>query len=181
MTVSGEPVHSTVPTRRERRVERSSWAPRVGPGMVLGAIGTVGVVVSMFLSWRSGGVHPSDIPFAFLYDRDTASTSPSLLIALIPLAVILAVGTLMPRAAGLRVLGGLGTIVVAGLFAYQLHEVLDRFPGSSLSDQLDTGFYVAAIGGVLALISGFIPSGWTRRRTVEDETTVDENDFYRTR
>jgi hypothetical protein len=180
MTVSGEPadIAPTPPTRRERRVERSTWSPRLGPGMVLGAFGTIGVVVSMFLSWRSGDVHPSDIPFAFLFDHDTTSTSPSMLIALIPLAVVLAVGTFMPRAAGARVVGAFGMLVVAGLFAYQLHEVLDRFPGSSLGDQLDTGFYVAAIAGVVGLISGFMPSGWTRRRTVDAETSAYEHDFY---
>ena len=50
--------------------------------MVLGALGTIGVVVSMFLSWRTGDIHPSDIPFAFLFDHTTTSQSPSLLIAL---------------------------------------------------------------------------------------------------
>jgi uncharacterized YccA/Bax inhibitor family protein len=164
------------PTRRARRVERSTWVPRVGPGMVLGALGTIGVVVSMFLPWRTGDVHPSSIPFAFLFDHTTTSTSPSLLIALIPLAVILAVGTLLPRAAGARVLGGLLTLVVAGLFAFQLHEVLDAFPGSSLTDQLDSGFYVAAIGGFVGLVGGCLPSGWSRRRTVEDESGTYEQD-----
>jgi hypothetical protein len=62
--------------------------------MVLGVLGTMGVVVSMFVSWRDGGVHPSDVPVAFLFDSATTATSPSLLIALIPLAV----GSLVPRA-----------------------------------------------------------------------------------
>jgi hypothetical protein len=66
------------------------------------------------------------------------------------------------------VLGGLLMLVVAALFAFQLHEALDAFPGSNLSDQLDTGFYVAAIAGLVAFVSGFMPSGWTRRRTVDD-------------
>ena len=82
--------------------------------------------------------------------------------------MIIGVGAFLPRAAGARVIGGIGTLLVAALFAYQLHEVLDAFPGSNLSDQLDTGFYVAAIGGLVAFISGFMPSGWSRRRTVDD-------------
>ena len=36
--------------RRNRRIERDSWVPTLGPGMVLGAIGTIGLVVSMFMS-----------------------------------------------------------------------------------------------------------------------------------
>jgi len=41
--------------------------------MVLGAIGTIGLVVSMFMSWRTTDVHPSDIPFAFLFDHGTTA------------------------------------------------------------------------------------------------------------
>ena len=86
MSVANEPADGYVDgsTRRSRRVERSTWAPRVGPGMVLGALGGAGIVVSMFLSWRTGDVMPSDIPFAFLFDHTTTSDGPSLLIALHP-------------------------------------------------------------------------------------------------
>ena len=48
--------------RRERRVDRASWTPTFGPGMVLGALGSLGVILSIFLSWRTGAGHPSDIP-----------------------------------------------------------------------------------------------------------------------
>jgi len=136
---------------------------------VLGIAGTAGVVVSMFLSWRSGSVEPSDIPFAFLFDSTTTSTSPSILLALIPLAAILLIGALLPRAAGARVLGALGVLAVVVLFAVQIHYVTDRFPGSSMWDVLDTGWYVAAIAGLVGLVSGFMPSGWTRRRWTENE------------
>ena len=63
--------------------------------MVLGALGSLGVIVSIFLSWRTGAGHPSGIPIAFLWDHTTAAQNPSLLIALIPLAIILVVGTAM--------------------------------------------------------------------------------------
>jgi hypothetical protein len=178
MALAREPVATPPVSRHDRRVERASWAPTIGPGMVLGVLGTIGVVVSMFLSWRSGGVHPSDIPFAFLFDSTTTAHNPSLLIALIPLAVILAIGSLMPRAAGARVIAGLGVIAVVVLFAVQLHYVLDRFPGGgSVWDQLDTGFYVAAIAGLVGLISGFMPSGWMRRRSYETDADIDRRDL----
>ena len=38
-----------------------------GPGMILGLVAALAVVVSLFLPWRTGGVHPSDIPAAFLW------------------------------------------------------------------------------------------------------------------
>jgi hypothetical protein len=184
MTVSrepGEPVDG-LPSRRSRRAARSTWKPRLGPGLVLGVLATIGVVVSMFLSWRVlGRAHPSDIPLAFLFDDTTTAQNPSLLLALIPLAAVLAVGALLPRPAAARVVGGLGVLAVAGLFAFQLHQALDRVPNTDLSDQLDTGFYVAAIAGLVGFLSGFLPSGWTRRRAVhvDDETAAYEREFYR--
>ena len=173
MAIAHEPVNAPT-TRRERRTDRASWAPTVGPGMVLGVLGTIGVVVSMFMSWRSDGIQPSDIPFAFLFDSTTTAQNPSLLIALIPLAVVLAVGSLMPRASGARIVAGLGLLAVVVLFAVQLNYVMDRLPAGSVWDQLDTGFYVAAIAGLVALVSGFMPSGWTRRRWSESETALDD-------
>ena len=78
---------------RARVVERRSWGPTIGPGMIVGALGTIGVIVAMFLPWRTGSVYPSDVPVAFLWDHTTTSQNPSLLILLIPLAILLAVGT----------------------------------------------------------------------------------------
>jgi uncharacterized YccA/Bax inhibitor family protein len=143
--------------------------------MVLGVLGTAGVVVSMFLSWRNGGVHPSDVPFAFLFDSTTTAQDPSLLLALIPLAVLLGIGSLMPRASGARIIGSLGTIAVVALFAVQLHYVADRLNAGSVWDSLDTGWYVAAIAGLVGLVSGFMPSGWARRRWSESEEVVDDD------
>src|SRR3954447_23886197 len=123
--------------------ERRRTAPWIfTPGMVLGALSSAAVIVSMFLSWRSGSVHPSDVPASFLWDRN-ATSDPSLLIFLIPLAVVLVIGTFMPMGAALRLLGGLGVIVVAGLFAYQLHEITNDL-NASFGDALDSGFYFAA-------------------------------------
>jgi len=169
MVQQQQPVYDTPTTsRRARRVERRTWVPRIGAGMILGAIGALGVILSLFFSWRTGSGEPSDIPIAFLWDHTTTSQNPSLLIALIPLAIILVVGAVVPGGPGARIFGGLLTLVVVGLFAYQLNRLVDDL-GGSLSDALDTGFYLAAIGGLVAFVSGFLPSGWMRRRTVETE------------
>lgn len=164
---------------RDRRVERDTWAPTLGPGMVLGALSTIGVVVAMFMSWQSTNIHPSDVPFAFLFDDSTTSKDPSILIALIPMAVLLGIGTVMPRARAARIVGALGTLAVVVLFAVQLNQVLDKLPGSDLGDALDPGFYVAAIAGLVGLVSGFMPSGWTRRRSVAADSTVDDGRYDR--
>jgi hypothetical protein len=136
--------------------------------MLLGALGSAGVIISMFMPWRTGSVHASDIPAAFLWDRTTTSDNPSLLIFLIPLALILLIGTFGRLGAGVRLVGAVLTLVVVGLFAYQLHRVLDAF-GGNLGDALDSGFYFAAIGGVIALVSGFMPSRVVARRGVVDD------------
>jgi hypothetical protein len=73
----------------------------------------------------------------------------------------------MPRASGARIVGALGTIAVVVLFAVQLNQQLDHFPGTNVGDLLDTGFYIAAIAGLVGLVSGFLPSGWTERRLSE--------------
>ena len=153
--------------RRDERVNRSTWVPTLGPGMVLGAIGTVGLVVAMFLAWRTGDVHLSGIPIAFLFDDGTTANDPSILLALIPMAILLAVGTVMPRASAARLVGSLGAIVVLVLFGIQLSNQTDKIPGANLGDVLQTGFYVAAIAALVGLVSGFMPSGWARRERTE--------------
>ena len=178
MAVAGESAGSAPVSRRERRIDHQSWAPTVGPGMVLGVLGTAGVIISMFVSWRSGGVKPSEVPFGFLFDSTTTATSPSLLLALIPLAVILAVGSLMPRAGGTRIIGGLGVLAVVVLFAVQVHYLTDQIPGTSVWDTLETGWYVAAIAGLIALVSGCMPSGGTRRRRTQSEVDAGATPVY---
>jgi hypothetical protein len=167
--------HPVAPTgRRDRRTERASWTPTLGPGMVLGAIATIGLIVAMFMSWRTTDIHPSDIPLAFLFDNTTTAHDPSILLLLIPMAVLLAVGTLLPQADAARVIGGLGTIAVVTLFGVQLQQSLDKLPGANLGDVLDTGFYVAAIAGLLGLVSGLVPSGWAERRWSQTDSVVSD-------
>jgi hypothetical protein len=143
--------------------------------MVLGAISTIGLVVAMFMSWRTGDVHASDIPLAFLFDDTTTATDPSILLVLVPMAVLLGVGTLLPAASPARLIGGIGVIAVVTLFGVQLQQAIDRMPGADLGDVLDTGFYVAAMAGLLGLVSGFLPSGWRERRYAETDSVVEDS------
>jgi hypothetical protein len=162
----------TEAVRHDRVVERRSWYPTFGPGMVLGALGALGVVISLFASWRDPGIHPANIPVAFLWDDTTTSNGPSLLILLIPIAVMVLVGAFVPMGTPLRLLGGVAVVVVAGLFAYQLDQLQPT--GTSFGDALGTGWYVAAIGGFFAFISGFLPESWVARREVVRSDVVDD-------
>jgi hypothetical protein len=135
----------------------------MGPGLILGGLGAIGVIISLFVEWTSGGPKPDGFPVAFLGDDATSSADPSLLIVLIPLAVVLAVGAFAPFGSALRMLGGVGVLIVCGLFAYQFDQSLGG-GADNLGDALGTGFYIAAIGGFLAFVSGFVPEAWFNRR-----------------
>ncbi len=161
------------PECRDAYVERESWYPVFGPAMILGALGAVGVVLSLFTAWHDAGVHPDRLPVAFLWHTATQSTDPSLLILLLPISVMVAVGAFVPMGTGLRLLGGLAMLVVAGAFAYQLDRAVPGGAGA-----LGTGWYLGAIGGFLAFISGFLPESWAARRDVERSTRViDDRDL----
>lgn len=164
-----------ISNRHAVRRTGTTWAAPSLAGLVLGVLGVAGVVVSIFLSWRAGSVKPVDIPASFLWDQ-RATGNPSMLIWLIPIAVVIAIGVLVPGAGLLRALGGLAALAVCGLFAWELHHVTDRF-AQSLGDALDTGWYFCAIGGLLALISAAFPSGWAGR-SVERVESADDDGFY---
>ncbi|HEV2309925.1 MAG TPA: hypothetical protein VGU73_05345 [Acidimicrobiia bacterium] len=154
------------PLRREPVSQHSWWAPvALSPGLVLGGLGAVGVVLSLFFPWRDPSVHADAIPVAFLWDKTTRAADPSLLVVLIPIAVVLIVGALSPLGAGLRFLGGVAVLAVAGVFAYQLSEIVSFAQnGSDVGDVLSTGFYLAAVGGLFALASAFARTAWFGRR-----------------
>jgi hypothetical protein len=171
-TIMARTHHVAPAARQDHLVQRSSWTPALGPGMVLGVVSAIGVVVSLFMSWRVGDVHPSGIPLAFLFDNGTTAHDPSILLALIPFAVVLAIGAAMPGASAARVIGGIGVLAVVVLFGIQLNQQVDRIPGANLGDALDTGFYVAAIAGFIGLVSGFLPSGWAQRTETASSVEV---------
>ena len=164
------PVQQTAPPVRER----AWWEPvPFGPGQLVALIGAVGLLIASFLAWTSGAVffgdaNPSDIPVEFLFEQAPESTDPSLLILLIPLVVLGALGACWGFVtAGLRLVAGLGTLIVVGLFAYQLARVVDDAGTGDLGDALGTGWYVAALAGFLLVVSAFVPTAWRVRRTQE--------------
>jgi hypothetical protein len=141
--------------------------------MVLGVLATVGVAVSLFLSWRDGGVHPNEIPLEFLWDKGVGAADPSLLILLVPFTLILGIGAFVPFGAGLRFFGAIGVLVVAIVFAIQLDSALGDV-GGDLGDALDTGFYLAVISAIIGVASALVPSGASTRRDVVETDVVDD-------
>ena len=167
--------HAAPVARQDRRIERASWVPTLGPGMVLGAIGTVGLVVAMFMSWQTNGVHPSGIPFAFLFDYKTTAQDPSILLALIPMAVLLAVGTAMPRASARRASSARSARSPCSCCSPSSSA------GRSTSSRARTWVTCSTPAStsrrspaLVGLVSGFMPSGWAERRWTETESTVED-------
>jgi hypothetical protein len=159
---------------RRRVVSRSSFAPvDFGPGMLVGGLAALGVVISLFLPWRDGGVHASDIPLEFLWDTGAGAADPSLLILLIPFALILAIGAFVPMGAALRAFGSIGVLVVAVVFAFQLDNALGDV-GGDLGSSLASGFYLAVISSIIGFASALIPAGRTSRRDVVETDVVDD-------
>jgi hypothetical protein len=133
--------------------------------IALCVVGAVLVAVSIFLDWadlsvgsQSFSTAAKGVPIEFLWDKNTSSTDPSLLIALIPAAVAILVG-IIHKVRLLAVLGGLVSIVVAGLYVYQVNSGLDQLPESirSIFDFIGIAPWFALVGGILGLIGGLIP------------------------
>lgn len=165
-TRTAAPVRPVASTR-ERSSEQRDWVMGTpGPGMVLGLLSALAIAVSFFMSWREPNLRPDDVPLRFLFDSGVTSHHPSLLLVLIPLAALAAIGSVLPAGAVLRIVAGLGTLAVVALFVFQTDNI--AVSGNAL-DLLDVGTYVAAIGGFLAFVSGFVPTGWQTRRTVEHD------------
>lgn len=159
-TRTDDPVHETRPARRAHAVRRRRWSlGRPGPGMILGLIGAFGILLSLFTAWWDPGVHANDVSLRFLFDSGTSSHHPSLLLALIPLFALALIGALMAGGGVLRVVAGIGTLLVVVLFAVQVRDVVGS---GDAFEALDLGVYFAAVGGLLSLVSGLVPT-WQRR------------------
>jgi hypothetical protein len=129
-------------------------------------IGAVLVVVSIFLNWldvSTGGqsftANGREVPLDFLWDKNTGSEDPSLIVALIPAALLIGIGALN-KLRWLALIGGILAIVVAVLYGYQVDQGLSDLPPSA-----DIGFFdfigiapwFALVGGILGVVGGVIP------------------------
>jgi hypothetical protein len=138
----------------------------IGAGQIVAILGAVVVAVSTFLDWidvsaRGASITGSatDVPVQFLYDKNTDSVDPSLLVLLIPAAVLLLLGALIPKGKVFGILGGLLAIAVPVLYAVQVQRGLDDDLASTnigLTDFIGIGVYVAFAGGVIGLVGAIL-------------------------
>jgi hypothetical protein len=139
-------------------------------------LGAVAVVVSIFLRWFDLNIsttfHVSlhytatGVPVQFLWDYTTKSNDPSLLVVLIPSAVLALVGVALIRARWLTFVGGALAIAVAAAYSFQLHQGLNTVRRSlhgaikiGLSDLLGIAPIICFVGGILIVVGALVPRG----------------------
>jgi hypothetical protein len=135
----------------------------IGPGQIIAAVGAIAVGVACVLDWvkAGGGVtseRGEDVPWDFLWHK-TSTSDTSILVWLIPIAVVIAIAALVPQLRFIGLVGGIAALVVAGVYAYQLQRLIDLQPRDigSVYDRLGIGVYVTAAGGFLAIVGTLVP------------------------
>jgi hypothetical protein len=134
----------------------------IGAGQIVAIVGAIAVAVSIVLNWidisvgsRSLSGSATDVPVQFLFDKNTSAEDPSLLVLLIPAALLLVLGAVIPKGKVFGILGGLLAIVVPVLYSVQVQRGLDDDLNNldiSLTDFIGIGVYVALAGGVVGLL-----------------------------
>jgi hypothetical protein len=134
----------------------------IGIGQIVAIVGALAVGVSCFLDWIDVSVGSNslsgaagDVPVQFLFDKNTSADDPSILVLLIPAAILLLLGALIPKGKVFGILGGLLAIVIPVLYAVQVQRSLDDDLSNldiGLTDFIGIGVYLALLGGIVGLV-----------------------------
>ena len=159
-----EPV-DTDPTVDRAPPNRIADAAQLTLGELLAALGFGLAVVSTALAWASqpfvevgGGVYPSTIPMPNLLSAESSGQLPNAGLVVIALSVpgLFLCFLRSDQAWALvlrRVLAALLLAVVV-LFAIRWNSFFEGVEDASFLRSLRAGFYLAALGSVLALVAG---------------------------
>jgi len=165
---SASPPPAAPPAAPSTAPSTTAGGPSITPAMVITLVGAVIVVVSIFLNWidfsAAGDAltgKAADVPVEFLVDKDTGSEDPSIIVLLVPAAVLLLVGAIIAKARVAAILGGILAIVVPVLYAIQVQRGLDEGSGVlqdlGLTDFIGIGVYVGLVGGIVGLVGSLLP------------------------
>ena len=145
-------------------VDAGDRKPSYGLGSLLALLSALAIAVSTFLNWtKEGFLDPtndafsgSDLSVKFLWDTDSPLADPSLLFVLLPAAILVLIGSFVPRLRWVAILGGAATIAAAVIFIIQVGQALPENSPDGALDFIDIGVWVAAAGGLLAIIGSLI-------------------------
>jgi hypothetical protein len=159
-------IESPSPAAPPASSEPSKGGPSItlGFGQIVAALGAIAVGVACLLDWIAAeagitaAVKAHDIPLEFLWSNSNfARGSTSILAALIPIAFVIAISAAVPTVRLVGLIAGIAALVVAGLYAYQLNDLIDGRHVGGLFDRLGIGAYFVAAGGVLAILGALLP------------------------
>lgn len=141
-----------------------------GTGALVGLLGAALTAVSGWLTWLTGSQVPRqsgyDTPARFLFDSHATAGGVSLGVVTLIVGVLGVIGAVLAGGRLAAIALGVASVVVAGLFAYQLRisvRDLDRALrlGLRVRDVIGIGPFAAAVGGVIAIIGALLPGRHT--------------------
>ncbi|MDQ6852615.1 MAG: tetraspanin family protein [Actinomycetota bacterium] len=95
-----------------------------GPAALIGLLGAALTAVSGWLTWLTGSQIPHqsgyDTPAKFLLDRHATAGGVALGVVMLLIGVLGAIGAILPHGRVPAIVLGVVSVVVAGLFVYQL-------------------------------------------------------------
>jgi hypothetical protein len=156
------------PTPPSSGPARRRGGPRLtfGTGALVGLLGAALTAFSGWLTWLTGSRVPRqsgyNTPARLLFDSHATAGGVSLGVVTLVLGVFGVIGAMLASGRFPAIVLGVASVVVAGLFVYQLrisvHE-LDRAShlGLRVRDVIGTGPFAAAAGGVVAIVGALLP------------------------
>ena len=151
-----------------------------GTGALVGLLGAALTAVSGWLTWLTGSRVPHqsgyDTPARFLFDSHATAGGVSIGVVTLILGVLGVIGAMLAGGRFAAIVLGVASVVVAGLFAYQLRisvRDLDRALrlGLRVRDVIGIGPFAAAAGGVVAIIGALLPGRHPKPTAPSDAAT----------
>ena len=136
--------------------------PTYGVGSLLALLGALAIALGAFLTWvRSSGdfntANANDVSIQFLWDPIPADSQPSLLFLVLGAAVLVVIGTFVPAARVLAIIGGVIALVTAVLFFISVTRLLSDFDlDDGAFDVVGLGWWLAGIGGIVAIVGSLL-------------------------
>lgn len=136
--------------------------PTYGFGSLVALLAALAIAVSTFLAWNGDDAFDesssgADFSIQSLWDTAPASGQPSLLFILLPAAILVLIGTFIPRARLLAIIGGAAALATAVLFFISIsRRISDSEYDGAAFEVMGIGWWLAGIGGLVAIIGALM-------------------------
>ncbi|MGI9028854.1 MAG: hypothetical protein ACR2HP_02560 [Ilumatobacteraceae bacterium] len=136
--------------------------PTYGFGSLVALLAALAIALSTFLAWNGDDAFDesssgADFSIQSLWDTAAASGQPSLLFILLPAAILVLIGTFIPRARLLAIIGGAAALATAVLFFISIsRRISDSEYDGAAFEVIGVGTWLAGIGGLVAIIGALM-------------------------